>query len=163
MPRGTRVAKTNTGAPPDILSMAYNNGQTFKASAFVVLSSGAVSECANSPTKITGLALEGAGTKPGYDAANSPTVVTGRVQEVSVAVGNRNTVFALRGVSGGTDPVTPVVGTHVGNAYGVAKDANGDWYLNIADTTNKSLIVIDVDVDSKTFFCKIVDSFLSLP
>jgi hypothetical protein len=100
-------------AAPDIVSVAYTTGQTFlKGALLVFTAAGEVSECGADPALIAGVALEKAGSKPGYDAANSPTVVTGRVQEVSMARANRNTVFSCRGVNGGTDPVTPLQ-THI--------------------------------------------------
>lgn len=144
---------------PNILSGAYTTGQTFKKGALLKYVSGELQECAADPTKVAGVALEPAGSKPGYDAANSPTVVTGRVQEVSFAKSDRTTVFSMRGKSaGGGDPLTPTQ-AHIGVQYGVVKVSN-DWVLDIDEVTTKVFQVVDVDIDNKIFFCVFLDTVI---
>lgn len=163
MPRGIFPARFQGADVPYVQSIPYTSGQTFKKGALVVFDgSQTLVECGSTPTAATGVALEGAATRPGYDAANSPTVVTGRKAEVSVAMANRTTVFSMRGVNGGTDPVTPAQ-SNVNVKYGVAKGSDGSWYLNIADTSNLMFEVIDVDIDNKIFFCKFLEAALVLP
>lgn len=150
-------------AAPDVLSGVYATGQTFiKGALLTYNAAGELTECAADPAAVAGVALEKAGSKPGFDAANSPTVVTGRVQEVSFAKANRSTVFSMRAINGGTDPVTPLQ-TNIDEAYGVAKTAAGEWVLDLAETTAKVFEIVDIDVDQKIFFCKFLEAALSTP
>jgi hypothetical protein len=135
--------KGNTS--PEVRSLPYTTGQTFKKYALVVeTTAGEVSEAGADPAAIVGVALQGAGTGLGYGGANSTetTVVTGRAQEVSVAIANRETIFHGRGVNGGTDPVVPLQ-THVGEQYGVAK-VGDDWVIDFAETTTKIVQIVDI-------------------
>lgn len=161
MARGFNIARLPTGTP-NIESIAYTAGQTFKVGALVIdTAAGTVSECGADPAAILGVALQGAGTGPGFDNAGTPSVVTGQRTEVSVALADRTTVFSCRGVNGGTDPVTPLQ-THIGETYGVAKVGN-DWVLDLAEVTVMSCKVVDIDIDNKIFFVKFREAFLSLP
>lgn len=147
---------------PSVQSIGYTTGQTFKKGALLLIqSTGLVSECGADPTEVSGVALEPAGSKPGYDAANSPTVVTGRVQEVSMGVADRHTIWSMRAVNGGTDPATPTQ-THINEQYGVVKTGN-DWVLDLAETSAKVFEIVDIDIDNKIFFCKFLEAVLSLP
>src|SRR5258706_14558310 len=96
----------------DVVSMFYTTGQTFLKGAVLIpdAATGRVIEGASAAVTIIGVALEGAGSKPGRELNfdSQVAVRTGVVQEVSVAKGNRLTVFSSRMVNGGTDPVTPV-------------------------------------------------------
>jgi hypothetical protein len=147
---------------PTVQSVEYTTGQTFKRGALVVFTAaGQVSECAATPTEVSGVALENAGSKPGYDAANSPSPVTGRVQEVSIALADRLTVYSMRGVNGATDPSTPAQ-TNLNETYQVLKTGN-DWVLDLATTANAVFEVVDIDIPNKIFFCKFVEARISLP
>jgi hypothetical protein len=159
MGRVIMPARTPNGVA-QIESIPYANGQTFKKGAPLILTAGVASECGATPAAVWGFALEDADSRPGFNAANAPTIVTGRKQEVSAARADRITVFSMRGVNGGTDPVTPVQ-ANVGVKYGIAKDANGEWRLDTANTTQLIFQVADIDVDTKTFFCKVVEAALT--
>lgn len=149
---------TGTGVP-SVLSGAYTTGQTFKRGALLVYTAlGELSETGADPALVAGVALENAASKPGFDAANSPTVVTGRVQEVSFAKADRTTVFSMRGVNGGTDPVTPAQ-TNIDELYGVLK-VGDDWVLDIAETVATVFHIVDIDIDNKIFFCKFREAVL---
>ena len=154
-----QAARTVGNGVPAIQAFIADSAATFlRGAAVVVDTDGELIECGADPAKIAGFALAGAGTAPGYQAANNPTVITGRQNDVSVALGDANTVFSCRGVNGGTDPVTPAL-TNIGESYGILKDANGIWTLDIAETTSKSFTIVDVDIDNKIFFVKMVQSF----
>lgn len=162
MARGIRHARVGGTGVPNVQSVAYTTGQTFKKGALLVfVAAGTVSECAADPTEVSGVALEAAGSKPGFDAANSPTVVTGRVQEVDMLVADRMTTYSMRAVNGATDPVTPLQ-TYLNEQYGVAKVGN-EWVLDIAEVTAKVFEVTDIDIDNKIFFCKFLEAVISLP
>lgn len=160
--RHIKAAKAQQGFPYPT-SRKYKTGETFKIGACLVFdANGELVECGADPSTISAIAAEPAGSRPGYDAANSPLVVTGRKQEVSVWDLGEGYIFSMRGVNGGTDPVTPTQ-TMVDEQYGVAKDADGIWYLDLAETTAVIFEVVDFDADNKIFYCKAIVSKLSLP
>lgn len=161
MPRGFNIARLPSGTP-NIISYAYTAGQVFKIGALVVdVAAGTVSECGADPVSVLGVALQGAGTGPGFDNAGTPSVVTGQRTEVSVAVADRSQVFSCRGVNGGTDPVTPAQ-TNIGEEYGVAKVGN-DWVLDLAEVTVKVCEIVDIDIDNKIFLVKFREATLATP
>jgi hypothetical protein len=163
--RGFNIARLPSGTP-NIVSYKYDSAQTFVAGALVVdASDGEIVEFGGGTDAVVlGVALEGANTRPGGTGiAHNPLVVTGgQKDEVSVAVADRSTVFSCRGVDGSTDPVTPTV-THIGEKYGVAKHADGEWYLDIAETTTLICEIVDIDIDNKIFFVKFLEAVLALP
>jgi len=167
MPRGFNTAR-NAKTVPQIQSMAYTTGQVFKIGAVVVdIAAGTISEAGVDPQSVVGVALEGAGRKPGYDLANSADVVftTGRLQEVSVAIADRDTQFSGRGVNGGTDPVLPLV-THIGEQYSIVKIAN-DWCIDIANPTTPAVEITDIveaqGGDPGFFLFKFLEAVLARP
>lgn len=164
MARMFQAARVPGGRTPSVISVAYTTGQTFKKGALLAyVAAGTVSECGADPTLVAGVALDPAGSKPGFDAANSPTVVTGRVQEVSMAVANRQTVFSGRFVTvAGGDPTVPTQ-TLINEQYGVAKDANGLWYVDGDEVTTKSVEIVDIDADRKIVFFKFMEAALDTP
>lgn len=163
MARGFKLGRLPSGTP-NIISMKYTAAQTFKKGALLVdVAAGTVSECAADPTRILGVAMEDANSKPGGTGiANNPSYITGgSYGEVSVLILDRSQVLTCRGVNGGTDPVTPAI-TNIGEQYGVAKVGN-DWVLDLAETTTKSFTIVDIDVDQKIFLVKPMEAVLALP
>ena len=95
---------------------------------------------------VFGVAEEAAGSKLNYGepfSSQTTGIVAGRLQHISVAQADRETTFMARGVNGGTDPVTPLQ-THVGEEYGVAKDSDGSWYVDIAEVTTKIVHIVKI-------------------
>ena len=138
--------------------------QTFKKGALLVyVSAGTLSECGADPSTVNAVALEPAGSKPGWDAANSPTVITGRVQEASVCIIDRTMIFTGRFVTAaGGDPTTPTQ-TLIDEQYGVAKDANGLWYVDGDETSAKVVEIVDYDADLKLVKFKFLEAVLGQP
>lgn len=162
MGRSFNLGRTVSGTP-NIVNYQYTAGQTFKKGALVVdVAAGTISECGADPVSVLGVALEAAGSKPGGTGiANSPSVITGgNNNEVAVAVCDRSQVFTCRGINGATDPVTPLI-TNIGETYGVAKVGN-DWVLDLAEITVMSFEIVDVDIDNKIFFVKVMESRIAL-
>lgn len=146
---------------PSVLSGAYTTGQTFKKGALLLyVAAGTLSECGADPAAVAGVALEAAGSKPGFDAANSPTVVTGRLQEVSYAVADRHTVFSMRGENAGV--IQTPLQTNIDELYGVVK-VGDDWVLDLSETVATVFEVVDIDIDNKIFFCKFREAVLQTP
>jgi hypothetical protein len=165
MGRRPNVAKTPYGGAPQVQAMKYATGQVFKSYAMVVDdANGEVVECGADPQSILGVALQGAGTGPGFGFPNAAetTVVTGRNQEVSVALADRVSHFSARGVNGGTDPVLPLQ-THIGEQYSLAK-VGDDWVIDIANPTTPAVEIVDIVPAPDNFFIfKFLESVLSKP
>ena len=152
------VANAGTGGAPVTRAYVADAAATFiRGAAVLIDTDGEIIECSADPTVILGFTAAANLSAPGYDAANSPTVITGRQNEVVVYLGESTNIFACRGVNGGTDPVTPAT-TNIGESYGILKDANGVWTLDLAETTVKSMTVVEIDVDQKIFYVKMVAS-----
>lgn len=155
----------NQKTVPQVQSMQYATGQVFKKGALVVdNANGEIVECGADPVSILGVALENCDSKPGYGVPNSAdvTVTTGRVQEVSVAVADRDTQFSGRAVNGGVDPVIALL-THIGEKYGVVKVGN-DWVIDFAETVATRLQITDVQLDgSNLFLYKFLEANLARP
>ena len=151
---------------PRIQEMYYelNPLQTFGRQALVVLdTNGFVIECPSptmvigtgqnsTVTSVTGVAMNGVGTKPGYNVANDNlvNVRTGAETRVSVVLADREQEFSGRLVDF-TNSVDPVVPTQalIGQQYGAVK-YNGDWVINYNDQTNVILEVTDYFIPSQT-------------
>lgn len=161
MARTFLPARFPSGEAPSVLSVGYTTGQTFKKGALLVYSgAGTVGECGANPTKVAGVAGTDAGAGYGYQAANNPAIVTGQNQEVSMLVADRVTVFSARGINGATDPAVPTqANVHV--SYGVAKVGN-DWVVDLANTTNLVVKVVDIDIPNNVFFVKFLDAVIDL-
>lgn len=148
--REFRIARVNPGVAPRVIVRTVTPAQTFKHGAVLILASNLLSEAGATPTTgIVGIALQAAFTNPGNQlpftsslASGSP--IGGRPNDISVAVNDKVQQFSGRMVNGATDPVTPAV-TDIGTSYGVAKDSNGIWYVNQADTTNLCVKIVDIE------------------
>lgn len=154
MGRSFNTGRIPSGEAFSILSIVYTAAQTFKKGALLKqTAAGTVSERTAVGDKVSGVALQDAGSGYGASAANNPTIITGQNAEVSVAIADAVSVFSCRGINGGTDPVTPLQ-ANIGVSYGVAKTGGGDWVLDIANVTNLVCEVVDIDADQKIFFVK---------
>lgn len=140
---------------PSTQDIVYTTGQTFKKGAVLIfVAAGTVSEAAANPViNIAGIAMDPAASKPGFDPANSTQVlqVTGIQQEVAVALANSQTRFSGRLVSVANGDPTPPLQTHINEEYGVTKQADGTWAVDL-DNTNKAVRIVDIDVDQKIAF-----------
>lgn len=132
-------ANRGTTGIPNTNSEKYKTGEAIVKGSLVLFdANGELTLFAGGTDAVVeGVALEAAGSKLNFGepfSSQTTGVVAGRVQEISYAKADRETVFLCRGVNGGTDPVTPTQ-THIGEKYGVAKDSDGSWYLDIAEVT----------------------------
>ena len=162
MGRSFNVGRLPTGTP-NIVSYQYTAGQTFKAGALVVdIAAGTISECGADPVSVLGVALEPAGGRPGGSGImGDPSYITGGQRgEVSVLVADGSELYSCRGINGATDPATPAV-TNIGEQYGVVKSGD-DWCLDLAELAALVMEVVDIDVDQKIFFCKVIPAVRAL-
>lgn len=155
------------GSPgaPDVQGMFYTTGQTFIKGAVLIpdAATGRVIEGASAAVTILGVALEGAGSKPGRELNfdSQVAVRTGVAQEVSVAKANRLTVFSSRMINGGTDPVTPVQ-ADINKKYGLIRTGAGEWAVNQADVTTVAVVIVDADFVNAIVFWKFLEAVLVL-
>lgn len=149
------------GEVPDIQSGKYKTSEAIINGTLLALDANGELLVHGGGTDVdcVGVALEAAGSKPGWDAGNSPTVVTGRVQEVSYAVANEDTVFAIR-QDDGSGNLVAAAQTHVGETYGVLKTAGGEWRIDRSETTTKIFRIVDVDITNNVTYVKFVASAL---
>ena len=158
----TRVTPVRVpgGEVPDIRSGKYKTGETIVNGSLLGIDANGelILFTGTTAVDVAGVALEAAASKPGWDAANSPTVVTGRVQEVSYAVANEDTVFAIRQEDGSNVLVDPVQ-ADIGDTYGVILRGT-EWRLDRSETTTKIFIIVDVDLVNKVTFVKFIAAAL---
>lgn len=111
--------------------------QTFKIGAVVLLDAAEnIVEAGANPATIYGFAL--------HDAAVDPFTT-----KVLVAEADSASRFWLQGTS---SPIKD----NIGKSFGLVKHADGHWIVNIADTTNTRVQVIDIDLDRDLFLVNVL-------
>lgn len=152
-------ARNPAGEVPEVLSGKYKTGELIvNGTVMTQDANGELIVAAADPTRIVGVALEAAASKPGYDAANSPTVVTGRVQEVSYAVANADGVFTARAETAGV--LTAPLQANVGVRYGIVKNGT-EWRIDLSDVAATRLVIVDVDITNGVWFFRWLPSALA--
>lgn len=117
-------------------------GETFIEGALVLLNAGEIEECGADPALIAGVALHDAGADPDTSS-------------VLVALASSEGTFVLQGSSA---PVAADVGVE----YGVAKDADGIWYVDKTDVVATRVVVEKVYLDREQFEVKILRANIQL-
>lgn len=120
--------------PPlgDAIELDTKSGSTFKRGALVLLDgSEDVDECGADPAAILGVAAY-----PG-DAADFTT-------KMLVFKASEGQKFWM---SGSSNPAK----SNINQSYGVAKDGDGIWYVDLTDGGNTRVYVHDVDTDRNLF------------
>lgn len=118
-------------AKHDFMRLPTAANQTFELGALVVLdASKNVTECGADPASIYGMALEPAGKDP----EGAYTIV---------APAFEGQFFWMQCSS------DPSIANNQNKTYGVAKDADGIWHVDLSDTTNTRVYVHQVDEDTK--------------
>jgi hypothetical protein len=150
------------GKVPDVLSGKYKTGEAIVQGSLLAIDSNGelIVHTGTTAVDVAGVALEKAASKPGWDAGNSPTVVTGRVQEVSYAQSDQDTVYSIRQEDGSGNLVAPAQ-THISEEYGVL-NVSGEWRLDRSETTTKIFRIVDVDVTEGLTFVKFIAAALPI-
>lgn len=151
MARVLNVARFPGGGIPDIQSMEYKADESIVKGSVLIYNSGQVA-LASSPvsTGVVGVALEDIASKPGLGMSHDSQVTerTGNVAEVSVAMANTTIIWSVAAVTG----VAPAV-SHIGTQRPVAL-SGGVWQVDLSSSSNKTVIVVDVDVLEAIVFFK---------
>lgn len=126
--RAAKVARTISGASPQIVKVPEAASQSYKAGEFVYLASGKATACADDATTILGMAAHDATGTTDADAfvyaANTDTVFEANVYHSTAA-----------------SAITAI--TQVGVNYALQVDSN-KAYVDIEDTTNDAFRVIAI-------------------
>ena len=133
-------ARTLSGSRPAVQRYTLKASETFKRGDPVTIDSNedVLIVSGTDPASILGFAAEDAA-----DVIESGYVV--------VWLADGNTVFAM---SGDNDPTAD----DVNQSYGIVDDGNGVWTVDGTDTSATRLYVLDVDIDSKLYFCYVLDA-----
>jgi hypothetical protein len=140
-----------TGVPP-VRNQLYKTGAAIIRGTPLIYDTGELTIAAATPVAgIVGIALQAAGTAPGYDQMNSPTVNTGRSQKISFAKAIATTVFASKLVNNTLNGtfIAPAV-ADIGVNYGLLKQTSvvtGVWCLD-RNLTGGSACATVVDIDT---------------
>lgn len=127
-----RAVRTLSGYSIPRMDFPEAAAQTFKKGAPLVLTVGYLNECGADPALIIGFA-----TRDGQDG----TAAGDKTQTVELA--SPDTVF--EGNIGDGSDAAVTAATDRGKAYGIAKrSADGKWYVDNSDTSNKRVMVLDL-------------------
>lgn len=163
MARGFTFSRAPQGIPT-VEHYPVKAAETFIEGGIVVLdANGELTVCVAGATSVLGVAAAGAFRGRGYELANASQIqqVTGRDSYCPVYLANPNTIFAARGVNGGTDPVTPTA-TMVDTQYDIGV-SSGVFYVNIASSATPAVEVVGINALEKIFYVKFLASVCQLP
>jgi hypothetical protein len=165
---GQRVfkpARNAGGNVPEMRRCLVDSAQTFKKGAVVLTAAdGELEEGGANPASILGIALAAVGSGLGYGMANESqiTVFTGRVNEITVAIANGNTIFSGALRNGATEET--VAQALIGDTYGITEDADGIWYVDVTkNAANQRVQIVDVDTDLNMVLFKFLTANLQQP
>lgn len=159
-----RTHQVQGGKVEAIQYMNYADAQTFILGAVLQFSSGNVIVSVADPASgtVVGIALQAAGSSPGFNVANSDitTTYTGRRQAVSVSRPNDQTIYAAAFTNNSSALAVPAQ-TDVGVQYGITA-YSGVWTVDKNKTGGSARVeVVGFDADQKMVFFKWIASFLA--
>jgi hypothetical protein len=120
----------NKGSYVEEYTPSQTAGETFGYGDLVTLSGATVLRCGADPATILGISEV---------VSESARVLTpnGRVP---IRVLGPEAVIVMSSLT------VPVMATHLNVAYGVARDANGIWQVDVSDTTNTRVVVVRLEI-----------------
>jgi hypothetical protein len=130
---------------PAIRHMLYKTGEAIIVGSLTVTdANGEQTLCGADPATVRGVAMQKAGSNPGYEVANDSLVVarTGVVQGISVALADTDQEFS--GAMYNAGAVVAPLQTHINTQYGVVKLASGVWVIDETDTVNVVVEITDI-------------------
>lgn len=148
-------ARMPAGDAPNVMNYPPDSAATYEKGAVVTIDGdGEVDEHGGGATTtgVRGVALEGV-------TSGSPD---NPGDEAAVAVADRNVIFAGQ-VDNGGSVVTDIAGNiTIGDQYGIV-DVNGVWHVDLTDTSDVVLEVVDFDDDIDVVFFKFLEASLQAP
>jgi hypothetical protein len=149
MPRRIIPAQDHKTVPV-VRRAVYADAQTFiKGAVLGINAGGAVIELASNPTDgtVVGVALEDAGSAPGFNVANDNLVVfrTGTEQSISMVdlVKKPDQIFSGRFTDGSGVDVAPTQAI-INDLYQLIRLASGEWTVNQAATATPDVQIVDI-------------------
>lgn len=125
------------GIPRSNHQYPMKSGETFKEGAFVLSTAGTMEECGSDPAAIWGIALEPAALDPeGALIVQVAPLWEGQLVDISANAA--------------------LVDTYVGEDYGIVKESNGIWRVDISDTTNVRVFCHGVDITRGRMICSVL-------
>lgn len=135
-----RVPAVQSAGRRDNIQLPIKTGETYLTGALVVLDgTPELTECGADPASIYGVSEEPAGKNP-VDATKG---IVGRATEQA------RWWFPCSAAP---------AAANVGVEYGVAKDANGIWYVDFTDVVNVAVYVHQVDTDTSRVEVSFIES-----
>lgn len=131
-----------------IVQYDINVATTFRKGAAVVLDAGEeVVECGADPALILGFAAEPAIASPLFGRKDP------EVGKVLVCVAEEGRRFWMDGSS-----APAANGDDINQSYGIAKDADGDWYVDKTDVVATRVYVHNVDYDRNLYEVSVLEA-----
>lgn len=135
----------NKGSYVEEYTPSQTAGETFGYGDFVKLSAATVLRCGADPAAILGLSEV---------VSESARVLTPN-GKVPIRVLDPEMVLVMSSLT------VPVDATHMNVAYGIARDANGIWQVDVSDTTNTRVTVVRLDIANGEWYVKVLASVLT--
>jgi hypothetical protein len=137
-------AQTPSGTVPNVKwqQTVASPSANLVRGAVLAITSGEVDAAGVNPATIYGVALQDAGTGPGFKNANNPSVSTGRQRRISVARATPQTVFAGKMTNGSAAYVAPTQ-ADIGASYGITAYGSGAttiWTVDKAKTASDARV-----------------------
>ncbi len=144
-------ARVGSGLVPQVTYGLYKTGEAIVIGSVLIYDTGEAALSGADPALILGVALQAAGTAPGYDAANSPVPITGREQKIAYARANDTTIFQAKITNGSSTRVTPVA-ADVGSNFGITA-YSGVWTVDRAKTAGDARVIVTaIDLERNMVF-----------
>jgi hypothetical protein len=148
-------ARTGPGLVPLVGYQNYKTAEAIVIGTVLIYDTGELAVAGADPALIAGVALQAAGTAPGYDAGNSPVPITGRQQKIAMAAADRNTVYSATLTNNSSTRIAPVA-ADVGINYGITV-YSGVWTVDKNKTAANARVQIvgySIDISPGIVFFK---------
>lgn len=130
----------NKGSYVEEYTPSQTAGETFGYGDFVFLAANVVKRCGADPAAITGISEV---------VSENARVITPN-GKVPIRVLNSEAVLSMY------SPTVPVEATHLNVAYGIARDANGMWFVDVSDAVNTRVLVVGLDIPNGIWYVKVL-------
>ena len=133
----------NKGSYVEEYTPSQTGGQTLGYGEFCVLTAAVILRCGVNPAAITGLS----------EVDSEKARVLTPNGKIPIRVMNSEMTLVMSSLT------VPVEATHLNNVYGITRDANGIWQVDVAKSG--ILTVVRLDIPNGFWYCKILASVLT--
>lgn len=124
---------------------SQTGGETFGYGDFVFLAANVVKLCGADPAAILGIS-EVVSQNARLITPNGKVPIRTLTSEAVIAM---------------YSPTIPVEATHLNVAYGIARDGNGMWFVDVADVVNTRVTVVRLDIAGGIWYVKFLAANLT--